>query len=186
MPTPLPPSQRATRATPLIWALKTMTMCTVKFTIIWHLSCSGKQQFWFTVHSTIIAYCPFLAKREIPLDVLNTPRDCHSFHSCWIRTDHQPKSNILHTASDRVITVRVYQLLMPIEQKLLGQANKTTSIRPQTTLWNVLWRRNLDHMAWLTNYQVTFVLDGRLLQYSSVHFITAFGGNKSTGCQIYI
>ena len=29
--------------------------------------------------------------------------------------------------------------------------------------------------------KVTFVLDGRLLQYSSVNFITAFGGNKSTG-----
>ena len=61
----------------------------------------------------------------------------------------------LHTAPDKAITVTVSKL--PRGQKLLRQAKKTTSKSGHKRRSGTFCRgRNLDHLAWLTNYKSNF------------------------------
>ena len=61
----------------------------------------------------------------------------------------------LHTAPDKAITVTASRL--PREKTLLRQANKTTSKSGHKRRSGTFcWGRNLDHMAWLTNYKSNF------------------------------
>ena len=170
--TPTPPPPNPQRAPPLIWALKTVTMCSLNLQLFDILPARESSNF-----DSLSSPQSSLTVREIPLEVLYTSRDRLS-RIPQLLEPHRHQVEYLHTVPDKAITVPVCKL--PRGQKLLGQANKTTSKSGHKRRSETFCRgRNLDHMAWLVNYKSNFCTWRKVIAILQCKF-TAFGGNKST------